>query len=83
MDGVPPRKHARVTHHEYGSIPFQRSMGVVVQMNNIGLEPVTQIEQPLSCRVNVLPRLFHPFELVSALEDLQPRKLRLPALFAR
>jgi hypothetical protein len=48
-------------------------MNVTVQVNDIGLETRFNIEQPVSGPDDVLPRIMHPFQPVSAFEEFDPR----------
>ena len=56
MHGIPPGEDAGVSHHQHRSAPLQVAMRIVVQMNQIGLEPTRQIEQPFTRGIDILPR---------------------------
>ena len=58
------RIHAGMSRRSTPERASQVTVRIVVQVNQIGLEPIVRVEQPFTRCIDILPRVFHPFELV-------------------
>src|SRR5688500_18304345 len=53
--------------YEHRRGPIERAVGVAVEVYDVRLMTLRQIQQPLTCTRDVIPRVLHPFEFVGAL----------------
>src|SRR5437899_938422 len=74
MDCLPPGEYTRVAHYQRRRAPGERAMGERIQVDEIRLQLVLQLTQPLTGPADVEPRVGHPFQLEVALKYLEVRQ---------
>ena len=64
MHGAPPGVDAGMRHHQHGARHGSVAMRIVVQVNQIGLEPSFRSSSHSPAASTSCPRILHPFEFV-------------------
>ena len=69
FDRLPPGIDAGVTGDERRVLPRQASVCVAVEMDQIRLQAIFEVQQPVARAFDVGPAVRHPFEFVIAFEE--------------
>jgi hypothetical protein len=82
LSGIdPPAHYITMCDDDFGDMSGKRSVGVLVEMQEVRLDLLDQSVKPLKRLFNVIDRLLHPFQAIrgwkvgEALEALHPLHL--------